>query len=75
MSLTWKGQWITFMDTMLQASIMPGKSSALKLPTRMGKVKINPKCQPRLPEGVTDMGKYTLSEVQGVLDYFAPKEI
>ena len=49
MELTWNGKWISFMDTMLQASIVNDKGSGLRLPTRIRQVKVDPKSQPALP--------------------------
>jgi len=40
--LDWSGNWITFMDTMLQFSILGLKVKELYLPTRMQKIIIDP---------------------------------
>lgn len=40
--LKWEGNWISFMDTMLQFSILGKDLRELYLPTRIGRVVINP---------------------------------
>ncbi|XP_071965803.1 fatty acid synthase-like [Antedon mediterranea] len=45
-SLKWTGNWVSFLDTMLQMSVLglPGRS--LRLPTRVQTITINPTMQP-----------------------------
>lgn len=40
--LLWKDNWVTFLDTMLQISILGMDQRALRLPTRIGAVHIDP---------------------------------
>ncbi|XP_005094185.1 fatty acid synthase [Aplysia californica] len=49
LELTWNGRWISFIDTMLQALIVADNVTALRLPTRIRKVKIDPKSHPPVP--------------------------
>ncbi|XP_046335907.1 fatty acid synthase-like [Haliotis rufescens] len=39
--LVWKGNWVSFLDTMLQAQVM-GRASGFRLPTRIKSVRIDP---------------------------------
>ena len=41
-TLTWNDNWITFMDTMLQISILTQPGRSLRLPTRIQSVRIDP---------------------------------
>lgn len=53
--LEWQGNWISFMDTMLQFSILGQNTQELSLPTRLQRAIINPKKHKKivdaLPEG------------------------
>lgn len=40
--LRWTGDWISFLDTMLQISILGLPGQSLRLPTRIKSVRINP---------------------------------
>lgn len=58
LDLTWNGKWVSFIDTMLQALIVSDHGTTLRLPTRIRKVKIDPKSHPAMPaegEEATDV--------------------
>ena len=40
--LKWNDNWVSFLDTMLQMSILPQPGKALRLPTRIKRVRIDP---------------------------------
>lgn len=52
--LEWANNWISFMDTMLQFSIMGKDLRELYLPTRIERVTINPEKQTSMLEKTTD---------------------
>ncbi|XP_046403851.1 fatty acid synthase-like [Ischnura elegans] len=52
--LSWIGNWVSFMDTMLQFSILGQTSRELYLPTRIQRVCINPKKHMELVEAMKD---------------------
>jgi fatty acid synthase len=60
--LQWQGNWISFMDTMLQFSILGQSTRELYLPTRIQKVIINTKKHKQIAEA--------LSEGEGKLHLF-----
>ncbi|XP_063240366.1 fatty acid synthase isoform X2 [Bacillus rossius redtenbacheri] len=49
--LAWDGNWVSFMDAMLQFSIMGGSGSGLYLPTRLQRAVIDPRGQGQAPGG------------------------
>jgi len=60
--LQWQGNWISFMDTMLQFSILGQSTRELYLPTRLQRVIINTKKHKQIIEA--------LSEGEGNCIYF-----
>lgn len=52
--LEWVGNWISFIDTMLQFSILGLKTKELYLPTRMQRVIIDPAKHLELIENLTE---------------------
>lgn len=49
--LRWNGNWISYMDTMLQFSILGQNTKELYLPTRLHRAVINPNAQTEFPAG------------------------
>lgn len=47
--LVWNGRWVSFLDTMLQIQILSFPGRALRLPTRIKSMKIDPKAHPPMP--------------------------
>jgi fatty acid synthase len=60
--LQWQGDWISFMDTMLQFSILGQSTRELYLPTRLQRIIINTKKHKQIVEA--------LSEGESKLDLF-----
>ncbi|KAG8224696.1 hypothetical protein J437_LFUL006083 [Ladona fulva] len=52
--LSWIGNWVSFMDTMLQFSILGQTSRELYLPTRIQRAVINPKKHKEMVEALAD---------------------
>lgn len=66
-TLTWEGNWITFMDTMLQFSICGEDARGLYLPTRMLRAVIDPRAQaPSGPLSVHDYKDIGVIQAGGV---------
>lgn len=40
--LLWQDNWVTFLDSMLQMSVLGARQRSLRLPTRIGAVRIDP---------------------------------
>ncbi|XP_033100036.1 fatty acid synthase-like [Anneissia japonica] len=57
-NLRWTGNWVSFLDTMLQMSVLglPGRS--LRLPTRIQSISINPTVQAEVVENETELAVY-----------------
>jgi fatty acid synthase len=60
--LKWQGDWISFMDTMLQFSVLGQNTRELYLPTRLQRAIINAKKHKQIIEA--------LSEGEGEITYF-----
>lgn len=56
--LKWENNWISFIDTMLQYSILGQNTRELYLPTRLHKAIINPNVHSQLTASLTDGKKY-----------------
>ena len=57
--LEWSGQWVVFVDLMLQIQVLGHSGSMLRLPTRITKLEINPAVQDNYIEPVGDkLGEY-----------------
>ena len=52
--LQWQGNWISFMDTMLQFSILGQSTRELYLPTRLQRAIINPKKHKQFVENLAE---------------------
>lgn len=53
-TLQWQGNWISFMDTMLQFSILGQSTRELYLPTRLQRVIINTKKHKQIIEALSE---------------------
>lgn len=42
--LKWEDDWISFLDTLLQMTILGSNDRSLRLPTRISSVRIDPSC-------------------------------
>jgi hypothetical protein len=59
--LQWQGNWISFMDTMLQFSILGQNTRELYLPTRLQRAIINTKKHKQIIEALSEgEGKFYL---------------
>jgi len=52
--LQWQGDWISFMDTMLQFSILGQSTRELYLPTRLQRIIINTKKHKQIVEALSE---------------------
>ncbi|GFO47692.1 fatty acid synthase-like [Plakobranchus ocellatus] len=84
----WNGRWISFLDTMMQAQILTLPGRALRLPTRIKSMKIDPKEHPPMPiedeepfsipvcvDNTLDMITSGGVEMQGLHTTVAPKRV
>lgn len=55
--LEWIGNWISFIDTMLQFSILGLKTKELYLPTRMQKIIIDPLKHLKIVESLSESSR------------------
>ncbi|XP_053308944.1 fatty acid synthase [Spea bombifrons] len=66
--LLWTGNWVTFLDTMLQMMVLGLKGRSLRLPTRISSVYIDPKTHEDYVHAHSDNSKATRVTINNCLE-------
>lgn len=55
--LYWTGNWVTFLDSLLQTALLAERADSLRLPTRVRYLRIDPV---KHMEHIQERGKFTI---------------